>query len=143
MSRVYGFNEEGFRRVREATNRVLGTPRTGSQRRRQPPVLSGPTKAVIVKPIEDIEPGNVGRCDVYAGPLGLETATGATIFGYSHGSFLEAGKRCWAEHYSRLRGGQPRPLTSAELSSGFSSDATSSSLEDALCEYELFLADSC
>lgn len=41
MTRVYGFDEEGYRRVREATRRALGAPRTGAQRRRQNPVLSG------------------------------------------------------------------------------------------------------
>lgn len=39
--KVYGFNEDGFRRVVEATRRVLGTPTKGSQQRRQPPVGLG------------------------------------------------------------------------------------------------------
>lgn len=43
MSKVYGFDEAGFRRVQEATRRTLGGPRVGSQRRRQVPVLSGGT----------------------------------------------------------------------------------------------------
>lgn len=37
--KVYGFDEQGFRRVRDAVRRVLGSPRTGSQRRRQPPIV--------------------------------------------------------------------------------------------------------
>lgn len=40
-TKVWGFNEEGFNRVTEATRRVLRTPTSGSKRRRQPPVLSG------------------------------------------------------------------------------------------------------
>lgn len=42
--RVYGFDEAGFLRVREATRRVLGSPRTGSQRRRQVPIVGGGCK---------------------------------------------------------------------------------------------------
>lgn len=40
-TKVWGFNEEGFNRVLEATRRVLRTPTTGTKRRRQPPVLGG------------------------------------------------------------------------------------------------------
>jgi len=40
-TKVWGFNEEGFNRVTEATRRVLRTPTTGTKRRRQPPVLGG------------------------------------------------------------------------------------------------------
>lgn len=40
-TKVWGFNEEGFNRVLEATRRVLRTPTTGSKRRRQPPVIGG------------------------------------------------------------------------------------------------------
>ena len=41
--KVFGFNEEGFRRVQEATRRILGTANKGSQRTRRQPVLTGPT----------------------------------------------------------------------------------------------------
>ena len=47
-SKIYGFNEDGFRRVVEATRRVLKTPTVGSQRRRQPPVLSGGISTEVV-----------------------------------------------------------------------------------------------
>lgn len=47
-SKIYGFNEDGFRRVVEATRRVLKTPSVGSQRRRQPPVLSGGISTEVV-----------------------------------------------------------------------------------------------
>lgn len=40
-NKVYGFDEAGYNRVREATRRTLSTPRVGSQRRRQSPVLTG------------------------------------------------------------------------------------------------------
>lgn len=39
--KVWGFSEEGFKRVREATRRVLRSPVVGAQRRRQTPVLRG------------------------------------------------------------------------------------------------------
>lgn len=39
-TKVYGFNEEGYNRVREATRRVLGQPRVGSQRTARQPVFS-------------------------------------------------------------------------------------------------------
>jgi len=100
-------------------------------------------KAKIVKPVYDIEAGTVGRCDVYEGALGQEVATGETILGYTHGLLLATGKRCWAEPKSRVVGGQCRGLTSAELSSAFSSNASSSSLDEAEACWELFLADSC
>ena len=38
---VYGFSEEGFRRVRDAVRSHFATSKRGSQRRRQPPILSG------------------------------------------------------------------------------------------------------
>lgn len=38
---LYGHSEEGFRRLQQAVRQSLGAPRVGSQRRRQPPVLSG------------------------------------------------------------------------------------------------------
>lgn len=38
--KVWGFNEDGFNRVVEATRIVLRTPTTGARRRRQPPVIS-------------------------------------------------------------------------------------------------------
>lgn len=38
---LYGFDEPSFKRVQEATRRVLGTPRSGARQRRQVPVLSG------------------------------------------------------------------------------------------------------
>lgn len=41
MSKLVGLTEEGFRRVREATRIVLGSPQTGSQRRRQVPIVGG------------------------------------------------------------------------------------------------------
>jgi hypothetical protein len=41
VAKVYGFNEEGYNRVREATRRVLGQPRVGSQRTARQPVLGG------------------------------------------------------------------------------------------------------
>lgn len=41
MAKVYGFDEEGFRRVRKATRRVLGSPRKGAQQRRQPAIVGG------------------------------------------------------------------------------------------------------
>ncbi|MBX3438021.1 MAG: hypothetical protein KF861_11065 [Planctomycetaceae bacterium] len=47
MSKVFGFDESGFERVKEATRRVLGTPRVGSQRRRQVPVVGGGGITVI------------------------------------------------------------------------------------------------
>lgn len=40
-TKVWGFNEEGFNRVLEATRRVLRTPTAGSRRRRQTPVIGG------------------------------------------------------------------------------------------------------
>lgn len=39
--KTYGFDENGYRRVREAVQKVLGAPKTGAQQRRQPPVLGG------------------------------------------------------------------------------------------------------
>lgn len=42
MAKAWGFaDEESFRRVREATRRVLGTPRKGAQQRRQVPIVGG------------------------------------------------------------------------------------------------------
>lgn len=38
--KIYGLSEDAFRRVKEATNRVLGSPTTGARHRRQAPVLS-------------------------------------------------------------------------------------------------------
>lgn len=37
----YTFDEKGFLRIRETVHRVLGAPKTGSQQRRQPPVVGG------------------------------------------------------------------------------------------------------
>ena len=39
MAKVYGFNEEGYRRVTEVVRAYNSTPRTGARRRRQSPVL--------------------------------------------------------------------------------------------------------
>lgn len=39
--KAYAFDEQGFRRIQAAVRRVESSPRVGSQRRRQPPVLSG------------------------------------------------------------------------------------------------------
>lgn len=44
---LYGFNEEGFRRVREAVRRVLGSPITGAQRRRQVPIIGGGSITIL------------------------------------------------------------------------------------------------
>jgi hypothetical protein len=38
---AFGFDEQGVSRIQEAVRRTLGGPAVGSQRRRQPPVLSG------------------------------------------------------------------------------------------------------
>jgi len=40
-NKVYGFNEDGFRRVVKATQSVLRTPTVGSQRRRQNAIIGG------------------------------------------------------------------------------------------------------
>lgn len=39
--KAYGFDEKSFDRVRETVRRVLGSPKTGSQQRRQTPILGG------------------------------------------------------------------------------------------------------
>ena len=62
--RVYGFDEDGFRRVQEATRIVLRTPRTGAQRRRQVPVLGG--ESVEITTTEEGTNGfpiGTGSCD--------------------------------------------------------------------------------
>jgi hypothetical protein len=41
MSKIYGFDEDGLRRIREVTRRSERTPRTGAQQRRQAPVIGG------------------------------------------------------------------------------------------------------
>lgn len=41
MSRAYGFDEAGIRRIREVVRRSEKTPRVGAQQRRIQPVLSG------------------------------------------------------------------------------------------------------
>jgi hypothetical protein len=49
MSKVYGFNEEGYRRVVDATRRVLKTPRVGAQRRRLWPVIGEDVGDLLVE----------------------------------------------------------------------------------------------
>lgn len=60
---VYGFSEEGFRRVREAVNRILGMPQGGTNRRRQPPVLNDGGKIYRGRIAADTAEGAFG--DVY------------------------------------------------------------------------------
>lgn len=56
--KVYGFDEAGFRRVVEATQRVLKTPTVGSQRRRQAPVIDPVPHVVGILDEELLAPSN-------------------------------------------------------------------------------------
>ncbi|WLD13123.1 hypothetical protein [Planctellipticum variicoloris] len=56
--KVFGFNEAGYRRVVEATQKVLKTPTVGSQRRRQPPVVDPVPHVVGVLDEELLAPSN-------------------------------------------------------------------------------------
>ena len=47
MSKVFGFDEASFRRVQDATRRVLGTANRGSQRTRRQPVVGGGGATII------------------------------------------------------------------------------------------------
>lgn len=71
MGRVFGFNEEGYRRVQEATRRILGTAGRGSQRTRRQPVLTAPTPD-DAEPDADYFTNNCGCSGAFAQGLPLE-----------------------------------------------------------------------
>jgi hypothetical protein len=89
---AFGFDEQGVSRIQEAVRRTLGGPAVGSQRRRQPPVLSGGGSVKVIGPCAvytpdvgdpdtDFETSYPGGCD---GPdvLGvnvLNVATGVVV----------------------------------------------------------------
>lgn len=84
MPPVYGFNEDGFRRVKEATRRILGTPSTGTQRRRQPPVLSGGGGTAQLIRFRIVTADNCGTCTATAeviSVMGGGTVTGEDSYG--------------------------------------------------------------
>jgi hypothetical protein len=76
-SKVYGFSEEGFRRVREATNRVLGTPQSGTKRRRQPPVITGDGRIYRGRIAADTDVGAFG--DVHRITNGAEASEADSV----------------------------------------------------------------
>lgn len=65
MAKVYGFNEAGYNRVKEATRRVLGAATGGTHRRRQPPVLSGSGGMRMVG-FQIVSADNCGTCTALA-----------------------------------------------------------------------------
>ena len=143
MAKVWGFDEAGFNRVRQAVRRTLGTPRSGARQRRQAPVLGGGRcTSLICRPRSDVDTGEAMICDVQEGPILLETDTGETIIAINTGSLIAGGTRCEAIHYSCRKGGEPHLLTSDEVSSFLSSDklsdGVSSTSGDQYAEYELF-----
>jgi len=82
-TKVWGFNEEGFNRVVEATRIVLRTPTTGTKRRRQSPVLGGGPQtqfAVFTIDSYDYEAG-LALCTVEYRPYGVNALTNE-IAGY-------------------------------------------------------------
>lgn len=84
--KVWGFNEDGFNRVVEATRIVLRTPTTGSKRRRQPPVLSsgvgggGPQTVIFTIESYDYTSG-IAVCLVEYRPNGVTAVSGESEYG--------------------------------------------------------------
>jgi len=83
--KVYGFNEEGFGRVVEATRIVLRTPVADSRRRRQPPVLSGASGSggkVVVFSIDSYDDASgIAVCAIEYRPYGDSTVNGESQYG--------------------------------------------------------------
>lgn len=107
MAKVFGFSEEGFRKVQQATRRVLGSPRTGAQRRRQSPVVS-PPNIRLGKTDESISSDSTGTVSIYSGDVGSETDTGDNIEGYSRGTDIDAD--IWVNIMARGGGYEIFPL---------------------------------
>lgn len=92
--KVYGLSEDGFRRVREATRRVLGTPKRGSQQRRQAPILSEVSQ--LGKANEQIPPRSSGSVRLWKGQFGSEEDTGKDVqaFNIDATHTIESGQFC-------------------------------------------------
>lgn len=79
--RVYGFDEDGYRRVKEAARIVLGPPRVGAQRRRQAPVLGKDRVAVSA----DTKPFTILEYDPVTGDVLKTWDRGRQRGGSPHG----------------------------------------------------------
>ncbi len=83
-TKVWGFNEEGFNRVVEATRIVLRTPTTGSKRRRQTPALGGggggPQSVIFTVESYDYTSG-IAVCLVEYRPNGIAAVRGESVSG--------------------------------------------------------------
>lgn len=102
MAKVYGFNEDGYRRVTEVVRAYNSTPRTGARRRRQSPVLgeAPPVLSVLWGKLRvDATEWQSVLVDVWTGLPGVvsgeneETATEESVQGQMPGMSLPADAR--------------------------------------------------
>jgi hypothetical protein len=99
MAKVYGFNEDGYKRVVAAVRSLRSTPRTGARRRRQSPVLSGSAPVLWGKMDANSTEWTSAAVNVWTGLPGVttgddqETATELSVQGQMPGISLSAGAR--------------------------------------------------
>ncbi|MGE0105123.1 MAG: hypothetical protein AB7G12_12810 [Thermoanaerobaculia bacterium] len=76
--RIGSFDESSARRIAKVVRRMEQTPssRSGFPPRQRRPSSSPPLGPFLCKPTEDIDEGESGQCEIYAGDKGAEIATG-------------------------------------------------------------------